>query len=52
MKLREIMDDVLTKMGYSNDEKKMSSRIFCGPDNKIGKCMLSLMESDKNMEDF
>lgn len=35
MKIREIMDDVLTKMGYCNDdEKKMSSRIFCGPDNK------------------
>ena len=53
MKIREIMDDALVKMGYCNDdEQKMSSRIFCGPDNKIGYCMLSLMESDKKYERF
>lgn len=52
MKIKEIMDDALTKMGYCSDEKKMSNRIFCGPDNKIGKCMLSLMESDKKYERF
>ena len=49
MKIKEIMDDTITKMGYENDESTMRNRILSGPDHKIGKCMLSLINSDKNM---
>ena len=45
-KIREIVDDVLMKMGYSADENKLVHRILCGHDNKIGKCVLSLMETN------
>ena len=46
-KIREIVDDVLMKMGYVADDTKMANRILCGPDNKIGKCLLSLMETNR-----
>ena len=46
-KIREIVDDTLMKMGYFVDENKMINRILCGPDNKIGKCVFSLMETNR-----
>ena len=52
MKIKEIMDDTITKMGYENDESTMRNRILSGPDHKIGKCMLSLINSDKKYERF
>ena len=46
-KIREIVDDTLMKMGCFVDENKMINRILCGPDNKIGKCVFSLMETNR-----
>lgn len=41
-KLREILDDVLTKMELNKGQS--SDRILCGPDNKIGINLLKLVE--------
>ena len=43
-KIRKIDYDVLMKKGYSGDENKLVHRNLCDPDNKIGKCVLSLIE--------
>jgi hypothetical protein len=51
-KIREILDEVLTKMGYTADEAKYANRILCGPDNKIGKCLLTLMELNTKYKAF
>ena len=46
MKIKEILDDVLLKLGYTTENPNTLNRILCGPDNKIGKCLLELMEMD------
>ena len=46
MKIKEILDDVLLKLGYTIENPNTLNRILCGPDNKIGKCLLELMEID------
>ena len=51
-KIREILDDVLLKMGYEADPNKGVNRILCGPDNKIGKCLLNLLNADKKYRVF
>ena len=47
MKIKEILDDVLLKLGYTTENSDSLNRILCGPDNKIGKCLLELIETDK-----
>ena len=51
-KIREILDDVLLKMGYEADPKRAVNRILCGPDNKIGKSLLNLLNVDKKYRAF
>ena len=51
-KIREILDDVLVKMGYEADTNRGVNRILCGPDNKIGKCLLNLLNADKKYQVF
>ena len=51
-KIREILDDTLTKMGYDVDKGKHANRILCGPDNKIGKNILQLMKIDPKYRVF
>lgn len=51
-KIREILDDVLVKMGYEADPNRSVNRILCGPDNKIGKCLLDLLNMDKKYQVF
>ena len=46
MKIKEILDDVLLKLGYTTENTNSLNRILCGPDNKIGKCLLELIETD------
>ena len=45
-KIREILDDVLLKLGYTGENGNTANRILCGPDNKIGKCVIELMKSE------
>ncbi len=49
-KLREVADDVLTKMGYH--EGSSCSKILFGPDNKIGKNLLNLIHSKDKYDTF
>ncbi|XP_060576230.1 uncharacterized protein LOC132733585 [Ruditapes philippinarum] len=51
-KIREILDDVLVKTGYDADQSKCANRILCGPDNKIGKCLLRLMNRNHKYKTF
>ena len=51
-KIKEILDDVLVKMGYEADTNRGVNRILCGPDNKIGKCLLNLLNADKKYQVF
>ena len=51
-KIREILDDVLVKLGYTNEDVKTANRILCGPDNKIGKCVIELMKTDEKYRIF
>lgn len=51
-KIREILDDILRKMGYLSDPSKFVNRILCGPDNKIGKSIMALMEIDDKYKVF
>ena len=51
-KIREILDDILVKMGYEADPNRCVNRILCGPDNKIGKCLLDLLNMDKKYQVF
>lgn len=48
-KIREILDDILVKMGYDADPNRSVNRFLCGPDNKIGKCLLDLLNMDKSI---
>ena len=50
-KLKEILDDMLLKLGYNNAHGH-SDRILCGPDNKICSNLLTLMERDKKYKAF
>lgn len=45
-KIREILDDILMKIGYTTDGTKAVNRILCGPDHKIGQCLLKLINTD------
>ena len=49
---KQILDDALKKMGYFADKRKTINRILCGPDNKIGKSILSLMRTDPKYNAF
>ena len=51
-KIKEILDNTLTKMGYSADPGRSINRILCGPDNKIGKSLLCLMSMDDKYRAF
>ena len=44
-KIKDILDDILVKLAFSTDPSKKDEKILCGPDNKIGKCLLQLMSS-------
>ena len=44
--LREILDNLLLKLGYSDSEYSRKYRILFGADNKIGKNLLQLMKLD------
>ncbi|MEW8546925.1 MAG: hypothetical protein AB2693_25705 [Candidatus Thiodiazotropha sp.] len=41
--IKEILDDVLLKLGYLTNKTRCVNRILCGADNKIGNCLLKLM---------
>ena len=49
-KVREILDDVLLKLGYLTSTKSCSHRILCGPDHKVGNCLLKLMSINEKYE--
>ena len=39
-------------MGFEADTNRGVNRILCGPDNKIGKCLLNLLNADKKISGF
>ena len=39
-------------MGFEADTNRGVNRILCGPDNKIGKCLLNLLNADKKYQVF
>lgn len=51
-KISEILDNILVKMGYETAPNRSVNRILCGPDNKIGKCLLDLLNMDKKYQVF
>ena len=51
-KIKEILDDTLLKLGYLTSEERRANRILCGPDNKIGSCLLKLMSSNEKYHLF
>ena len=51
-KIREILDDVLLKLGYLTSTKTANNRILCGPDHKVGNCLLKLMSVNEKYETF
>ena len=51
-KIREILDDVLLKLGYLTGTENRSNRILCGPDHKVGNCLLKLMSINEKYEAF
>ena len=51
-KIREILDDVLLKLGYLTNTKCITNRILCGPDHKVGNCLLKLMSINEKYEKF
>ena len=51
-KIKEILDNILLKLGYLTSQKKRADKILCGPDNKIGSCLLKLMESNEKYQMF
>ncbi len=50
-KLREILDDTLLKLGY-NSNLHSSSRVLCGPDNKICANLLKLIDQNPKYASF
>ena len=52
MKWKEILDDILDKLGYHSGEDLCQDRIMCGPDNKICSNLLKLMERDIKYKAF
>ena len=51
-KIKEILDDILIKLAFCIDPDKKGDKILCGPDHKIGKCLLKLMESSARYRVF
>ena len=51
-KIKDILDDILVKLAFCTDPTKTNDRILCGPDNKIGKCLLQLMASSAKYKAF
>ena len=51
-KVQEILDNTLTKMGYTAYTGLSKNRILCGPDNKIGQSLLRLMNMDDKYKAF
>ncbi|XP_045182551.2 uncharacterized protein LOC123541205 [Mercenaria mercenaria] len=51
-KIREVLDDIYTKLGYGVDKEKRANRILCGPDQKIGQCLLKLIQLNSKYEVF
>ena len=51
-KIKDILDDILVKLALCTDPTKTNDRILCGPDNKIGKCLLQLMASSAKYKAF
>ena len=51
-KIREILDDVLLKLVYLTNTKCITNRILCGPDHKVGNCLLKLMSINEKYEKF
>ena len=45
--VKQIVDDVMLKLGYKTGIKKLSQRILCGADQKIGNNILRLMSMDE-----
>lgn len=51
-KLKEILDDILLKLGAHHPDFNSFDRIVIGPDNKIGSNMLKLMSTDEKYNIF
>ncbi|CAH1802262.1 unnamed protein product, partial [Owenia fusiformis] len=51
-KLKEILDDILIKLGYLNEDTSAYRKVLCGPDNKIGNNLLKLIKSNPKYEVF
>lgn len=51
-KIREILDDMLLKMGYLTNIENTVNRILCGPDHKVGNCLLKLMSTNEKYAAF
>ena len=51
-KIKEILDSTLLKLGYLTSQERRADRILCGPDNKIGSCLLKLMKSNEKYQMF
>ena len=51
-KIREILDDVLLKLGHLTNAEGQTNRILCGPDHKVGNSVLKLMSVNEKYASF
>lgn len=51
-KIREILDDILLKMGYLTNVNMTANRPLYGPDHKIGNCFLKLIAVNDKYASF
>ena len=52
VKLREIAEDVMTKLGIDQSTPEQSVKIIFGPDHKIGKNLLQMVTNQKKYDVF